>query len=56
MAASSLGQYDSLSLASMKAHKNPKQLRVVVPSSVSFLTVVGVSERSCAKGTDEVEL
>ena len=36
MAASSLGQYDSLSFASMKAHKNPKQLRVVVPSSISF--------------------
>ena len=36
MAASSLGQYDSLSLASMKAHKNPKQLRIVVPLSVSF--------------------
>ena len=36
MAASSLGQYDSLSFAFMKAHKNPKQLRVVVPSSVSF--------------------
>jgi len=36
MAASSLGQYDSLPFAFMKAHKNPKQLRVVVPSSVSF--------------------
>ena len=36
MAASSLGQYASLSSASMKAHKNPKQLHVVVPSSVSF--------------------
>ena len=36
MAASSLGRYDSLSFASMKAHKNQKQLRVVVPSSVSF--------------------
>lgn len=36
MAASSLGQYDSLSFAFMKAHKNQKQLRIVVPSSVSF--------------------
>lgn len=36
MAASSLSQYDSLSLAFMAAHKNPKQLRIVVPSSVSF--------------------
>jgi len=36
MAASSLGRYDSLSFASMKAHRNSKQLRIVVPSSVSF--------------------
>lgn len=39
MAASSLSQYDSLSFAFMKAHRNPKQLRVVVPSSVSFPTL-----------------
>ena len=36
MAASSLSQCDSLSFAFMKAHRNPKQLRIVVPSSVSF--------------------
>lgn len=39
MAASSLGWYDSLSAPFMKAHKNPKQLRIVVPSSVSFPTL-----------------
>jgi hypothetical protein len=36
MATSSLGVYNPLSLPVMKAHKNPKQLRIVVPSSVSF--------------------
>ena len=36
MAASSLSQYASLSPAFMATHKNPKQLRIVVPSSVSF--------------------
>lgn len=36
MAASSLGEHGPLSLAFMKPHKNPKQLRIVVPSSVSF--------------------
>jgi len=35
MAASSLGRYDSLSFTFMKAHKNQKQLCVVVPSFVS---------------------
>ena len=39
MAASSLGKYDLLPLAFMKVHKNPKQLRIVVPSSVSFPTL-----------------
>lgn len=36
MAAPSLGKHDSSTFASMKAHKNPKQLRIVPPSSVSF--------------------
>lgn len=36
MAASSLSQYNPLSFAFMKAHKNPKQLFIVVPSSVGF--------------------
>jgi len=36
MAASSLSQYGSLSFAFMKANRNPKQLRIVVPSSASF--------------------
>ena len=36
MAASSLGQHGSLSFAFVMAHKNPKRLRIVVPSSVSF--------------------
>ena len=36
MAASSLGKRNRWSCALMKAHKNPKQLRIVVPSSVSF--------------------
>lgn len=39
MAASSLGKHGHLSFALMKAHKNPKQLRIVVPSSVSFPTL-----------------
>ena len=36
MAASSPGKHNPLSFAPMKAHKNSKQLRIVVPSSVSF--------------------
>ena len=36
MAVSSLSKHDSLSLTLMKAHKNSKNLRIVVPSSVSF--------------------
>jgi FYVE, RhoGEF and PH domain containing 5/6 len=36
MAAPSLGKHRPLSFAFMKAHNNPKQLRIVVPSSVSF--------------------
>jgi FYVE/RhoGEF/PH domain-containing protein 5/6 len=36
MAASSLGKHHPLSFAPMNAHKNSKQLRIVVPSSVSF--------------------
>lgn len=39
MAASSLGKHIPFTFASMKPQNNPKQLRIVVPSSVSFPTL-----------------
>ena len=36
IAVSFLGRYDSLSFAFMEVHENKKQLRVAVPSPVSF--------------------